>query len=138
MVNSPIHYVIIDVIVGTHSGRLEAAVCLHFLFDELLLPPKITELGGQQLPMVFYPRESDSASTKKKRRKMKMNDDDDIVTLSKILSVSSRQEIFLHIELGRIVFGVNKARLKKNKKIFNNIAIKITMPISTHHIPSIQ
>lgn len=68
-------------IVGTHSGRLEAAVCLHFLFDELLLPPKITELGGQQLPMVFYPRESDSASTKK-RRKIKMNDDD-IVTLSK-------------------------------------------------------
>lgn len=68
-------------IVGTHSGRLEAAVCLHFLFDELLLPPKITELGGQQLPMVFYPRKSDSASTKK-RRKMKMNDDD-VVALSK-------------------------------------------------------
>lgn len=53
---------------------------------------------------------------KKKRRKMKMNDDDDIVTLSKSRLFSSRQEIFLHIELGGIVFGVNKARLKKKEK----------------------
>lgn len=47
----------------THRGRLEAAVCLHFLLDELLLLPKITELGGQQLPMAFDPRKSDDAST---------------------------------------------------------------------------
>lgn len=80
-------------IVGTHSGRLEAAVCLHFLFDELLLPPKITELGGQQLPMVFYPRKSDNASTKKKKkkRKMKMNDDDIItVAKSRLFQVGSK------------------------------------------------
>lgn len=52
---------------GTHSGRLQAAVGLHFLFDDLLLLPEITELSWQQLPMAFDPRKSDNTSTKQRR-----------------------------------------------------------------------
>lgn len=53
---------------GSHSGRLEAAVGLHFLFDELLLLPQVTELGRQQLPMAFDPRKSDKTRTKKLKK----------------------------------------------------------------------